>query len=493
MNDSECHSPRPFVEQEFRASQPTIVPNYPRVLPYKGDPIQRYECTNSSPYPAVNRTQVNCFPEEEPCWKPCNDLNLSLLDASMHEPRQPAFCKSILKDSGQHKHMIDECGNSADRQQLIPLSSDNNSNKANEPPNVLVKDNSFFITRDNLTKYHFNVNPVQTQFNRLTLGKENTPFVRKTEMIKNAAKVSPNNPICLNPTILLSHTKSEDCSCHPCLKNVECLSSHQSSIIKERQAQYHQMKNNLEPNCSTSRNQLCFQCITNITSQPPHVCNKCCCKSSENTNLVSQNPVDRKTWAIEKYEQSKQLNSTEIEKQKNVFKEKREPTVADLFKIIKLQNEQLQLLQEKVDKFMTSQNNVQPTITCSTEHVAVNTVEKDQGKMSVGVMTSFELIRTSTVINKEVVTQGTENAQIQCNKSQVSIKEVVTKPANMNFLDGIIPKDVEQTMEANNILNVCEEKTLNEQSLYNLQVDNATTPLLSPEQSLYLDIRDYSE
>ncbi|KOB74226.1 CBS domain protein [Operophtera brumata] len=168
---------------------------------------------------------------------------------------------------------------------------------------------------------------------------------------------------------------------------------------------------------------------------------------------------------MEKFQQRKQSECMEVEKQTNVSKEKREPTVADLFKIIKLQNEQLQLLQDKVDKFISASQQTTPTISCSTEHVSVT--ENDQLKMSIGVMTSFE-IRTSTIINKEVMTQAVENAQIQCNRSQISIKEVVSKPANLNFLDGITPvnnlqKNMKQQTENGT------DKTLNELSLYNVQ------------------------
>jgi hypothetical protein len=218
-----------------------------------------------------------------------------------------------------------------------------------------------------------------------------------------------------------------------------------------------------------------------------------------------QNAVDKKTWMLEKYEQS-QTSNLEVDKQRNVSKEKREPTVADLIKIIKLQNEQLQLLQEKVDKFCQGNNmKVNPPIqNYISEHVTFQSTANDQHKISIGVMTSFEMVRTSTVINKEIVTQSNDNTQIHCNRSQLSIKEVVSKtqPVHLNFLDGIMPTgkmavhtdctesddQTEIQIENNN-----DDKMLNELSLYDVQVDNATTPLLSPEQSLYLDVRDYSE
>ncbi|KAG6438716.1 hypothetical protein O3G_MSEX000169, partial [Manduca sexta] len=175
------------------------------------------------------------------------------------------------------------------------------------------------------------------------------------------------------------------------------------------------------------------------------------------------------------------------------------PTVSDLFKIIKLQNEQLQLLQEKVDKFLTGAQNVQ-SMQNNIEHRAL----QNEHKISIGVMTSFEMVRTSTIINKEVVKQTNENSQIQCNRSQVSIKEVVSKsqPINLNFLDGIMPMEKQNNCHDSNessgddheqdeIIN--DEKTLNELSLHNVHVDNATTPLMSPDQSMYLDVQDYSD
>lgn len=232
----------------------------------------------------------------------------------------------------------------------------------------------------------------------------------------------------------------------------------------------------------------------------------------DNSLVNNKITVDKKTLALEKYEESKGIATLDIEKHKSM-KEKREPTVADLFKIIKLQNEQLQLLQDKVDKFILNsksepQNQPLPLQTnYITEHMSVKSFDKECHKISIGVMTSFEMV-TSTIINKEIVKQKKQSeAQIQCNRSQISMKEMI-QPENINFLDGIAP--VKGDFESENNVSICEsnmvelsnnmnkdnaneEKTLNELSLYNVQVDNATTPLMSPEQSLYLDVRDYSE
>lgn len=504
MNVSECHSPRPFIERQMRTSAVEPAYEFPRVLAYSNDPVQRYECSNSSPYPTVNKLRTG-FPEQDPNWKPSDDLDLSLLDASGCEPRQPAFSKLALKSAFENR-LCDNGSNDFDRKKSQVLSSIDNTAV---PPNVLVKDSSFFIRRDNLDKYHFNVNPLHNQFNRLNLGKENNPFASKAEIIKKGNFPQlPDRPCtittsAIKPIIKLNGQVAphkcikpvvEDlCQCHHCVRTVENIPRN-SPVVHTRQhthgspSAFNQGPMPAVPNlghihCNCIQQpQACSHCIETQTVQQ-NLHQSCTCQNSP----VPQNAVDKKIWAIEKFEQRKQSECMEVEKQTNVSKEKREPTVADLYKIIKLQNEQLQLLQEKVDKFISASQQNTPTISCSTEHVSIS--KNDQLQMSIGVMTSFEMVRTSTIINKEVVKQTNEN-QIQCNRSQISIKEV-SKPTNSNFLDGIMPvNNPPDTMKQQENRT---DKTLNELSLYNVQVDNATTPNLSPEQTLYLDVRDYSE
>lgn len=479
MSDSECHSPRPFLDNQFRSSPPDIG-NYERILPFSSDPVQRFENSNSSPYPTVSKTSTNVvsFTQKEQFWKPSNDLDLSLLDTSFHEPRQP-ICKESLnatKDRWLQSHhsnapnITNTCSTNGNEPQVLkPL--DNVI-----PPNILVKDNSFFIRRDNIDKFHTNVrpiNPLQNQLTKLTIGKENRTVAGPEDHFREHLPHSTvhklpeqNRPVAQN---------SHDCACHQCTKIPQKLPN---TVVEQTHACCKQQLNH-------------GGCIHQCQPQP--ICSHCDHIPAPNQHSLChykpqlpQNAVDKKTWILEKYQQNP--NCTELQKQTNISKEKREPTVADLFKIIKLQNEQLQLLQEKVDKFITQQN-PQPKLTCTHENVTMNT-GNEQVKMSIGVMTSFEMVHTSTVINKEVVKQ-TDN-EIQCSKSQISIKEVVSKPINMNFLDGITPVNGEQS---NNVQEQREpdEKTLNEVSLYNVQVDNATTPLMSPDQTLYLDVRDYSE
>lgn len=513
MSESECHSPRPFME---RRTSPEPSYDFARVLPYSNDPVIRYECSNSNPYPSVNKIRTG-FPEQEPSWKPSDDLDLSLLDASGHETIQ-TYPKSIFE-----KRMCGINGhNDLQPKRLHVLSSIENNTAM--PPNVLVKDSSFFIRRDNLDKYHFKsiVNPLHNQFNHLNIGKENNPFIQKAEIMKNGnfqqfpATANPCHiePVAIKPIIksschveppkFMKPVEENHCQCHHCVKAVVNIPENSPLVHKDtqrynlplalKQGQMPAVQNvSGHNNCPCSQQpKACSHCIEPQPVQQ-NFHQSCTCQRPEiQFSNVPQNAVDKKTWAIEKFEQRKQSECMEVEKQTNVSKEKREPTVGDLFKIIKLQNEQLQLLQNKVDKFISASQQNTPTISCSTEHVSVT--ENDQLKMSIGVMTSFE-IRTSTVINKEVQnkqTNANQNAQIQCNRSQISIKEVVSKPANLNFLDGIMPVN----NSPNNMKQQTEngpEKTLNEQSLFNVQVDNATTPNLSPEQTLYLDVRDYSE
>lgn len=505
MSDSECHSPRPFIEAQRSTSAAERCFDYQRVVTYTSDPVHRYEYSNSSPYPTVSKTRTG-LPEQDPSWKPSDDLNLSLLDASTSEPRQPAFSKSTLNST--FKNM---CGTSdlGPRKSQVLSSIENNTCM---PPNVLIKDSSFFIRRDNLDKYH--LNPLHNQFNQLNICKENNPFMQKAEIIKKgsqplAASSCRVEPPAIKPIIktncqveppkFMRAAVEDHCQCHHCVKIVQNPPRNLPYVYKE--ASNHNIPSSLEREQiqNVQNNPVHFHC--NCFPQPKAYCHyienqpiqqkshqSCTCNSPG-----PQNAVDKKTWAIEKFEKRKQSECTELEKQTNVSKEKCEPTVADLFKIIKLQNEQLQLLQEKVDKFISVSQQNTPTISCSTDRVSIT--ENNQMKMSIGVMTSFEMVRTSTVINKEVVKQTNEN-QIQCNRSQISIKEVVSKPTNMNFLDGIMPVNNPPDCVSNNINKQVEnwtDKTLNEQSLCNVQVDNATTPNMSPEQTLYLDVQDYSE
>uniref|UniRef100_A0A2A4K7E1 Uncharacterized protein n=1 Tax=Heliothis virescens TaxID=7102 RepID=A0A2A4K7E1_HELVI len=509
MNDRECHSPRPMIDRQLPFNHHANLPNFysqPKVLPYSDDPVQLFECSNTSPYPMMNKTPLPGY-QKGPDWSPSNDLELSMLDASYHEPRMPTFCRSILKptDINSNQNTLKDVVQS----NTHPHSSINKDNSV-KPPNILIKDNDFFIKRDNLDKFHLDMNPIQKQFNMLSLDKENNPFAKKSEIVQMAAMkpIENNNQVLSRPTSF----DNEDCRCHHCIKKVSTPSYMTNTQAVHNLAPY-------EPTYPVQNATRHSHCPCSMPPQP----NRCsCCNHTptiptrqyqHNTCGIDQagspkmNAVDKKTWAIEKYEQSKNPESMQVEKQTNISKEKREPTVSDLFKIIKLQNEQLQLLQEKVDKFISSSQQTQvPTQNRLPDHVAIETIGKEQHKISIGVMTSFEMVRTSTVINKEVL-KTNENAQIQCNRSQISIKEVVSKgqTANPNFLDGIAP--VGETMraefeaEGNAAMNggillpvgMNEEKTLNEMSLYDVQIDNATTPLMSPEQSLYLDIRDYSD
>lgn len=520
MEDSECQSPRPFLERQ-EAIRPDLTYEYARILPYSPDPVQRYECSNTSPYPLVSKTSVAGVNEPGSRW-PSNDLELSMLDSSDHEPRHPVnynkhqfIRENLLIRPGQENNRN---FHSASPNPPIQVLSQIENTRLTKPVETLVKDNNFFIKRDNLHKMNSeNINPLQTQLNRLSLSSENNPVAKKAELMRMATQVSPV-PEVQQKDILQSVSPESsiplECRCHHCVKIIQ---NSQYNLPKHmtNMNQSHTLSHC--PCLSTTHS--AYHCNHHMPVKPPPPTNTCNCNKilrEEVQNNPSpirnlQNAVDKKTWAIEKYEQSKQQDCMEVEKQNNVSKEKREPTVADLFKIIKLQNEQLQLLQEKVDKFISASNsrtNNTPTQNCTTEQIALETVQNDQHKISIGVMTSFEMVRTSTVINKEIVTQTTENAQIQCNRSQISIKEVVSKtqPVNLNFLDGLMPNgrtafghsedDVEHNSQNNcdtiqQTDNMNDDKTLNELSLYNVHVDNATTPLISPEQSLYLDVRDY--
>ncbi|XP_053601142.1 uncharacterized protein LOC128669921 isoform X2 [Plodia interpunctella] len=503
MNDSECHSPRPFLEKRVNIEDIGLCYDYPKPVAFSLDPVHRFETSNCSPYPLVDRTNLDDSISTGPSWSPSSELELSMLDAGYHEPRKPPLNLKLFEP-----HLPFNSNNDDDKDNVPPqqhnkhtpsthsivLGSIENASKENLP-NKMNGDNSFFITKGKLNKLQMqSFTNLHRQFNRLTLEKENNPASKKLDILKIGQQDSTSSTMeSKRPVIFNSSSKSNltHCSCHHCTRNVGVC-----DVPID--------KGHLENNVPAS-NLLC-QCMRVL---PPSCnCGQCACRTSQQTHPPChtsntycepkpQNTVDKKSWAIEKYEQIQNTDCNEVQKPTSV-KEKREPTVADLFKIIKLQNEQLQLLQEKVDKVISSGNNRPtnlPIQSYTTEHVSVETMNSEQHKISIGVMTSFEMVRTSTVINKEVVQQK-ENSQIQCNRSQLSIKEVVSKsPINMNFLDGIAPvgKNIQGNGNSKIMTGNNEEKTFNEFSLYNVQVDNATTPLMSPEQTLYLDVRDYSD
>ncbi|KAI5642411.1 hypothetical protein NE865_05438 [Phthorimaea operculella] len=489
MDESECHSPRPFVERRELPQAPDIYEYMP--VTYSSDPVHRFEYSDSSPYPLAKKTTLPTASVLKPDVYPSNDLNLSMLD--VHEPRP--LCKSSYKP-------MDKVFETRERISVQPnvLSPIENTIT---PPNVLQKDDSFFIRRDNLDKYNFNINPIQRELQGLHIDKENNPLTKKAEIVRMATQNMAGLPEKQSQP-LERNTITSDCNCHHCVKPTvpQCT----------RQPLKPPVENIMPTKSITNMPHPCHPQMTNCFHCQPHVQllqQNCHCNHTAPT--IPQNAVDKKDWVIQRLEQSNKPECMEVEKQTNIAKEKREPTISDLLKIIKLQNEQLQLLQEKVDKFITASTSQQQQIPIQnymTESVALQTIDTEH-KISIGVMTSFEMVRTSTVINKEVLKQN-DNAQIQCNRSQISIKEVVSKqPVNLNFLDGIshpTQQNQMKTMESTpctngtnsrnaitQATNMNEEKTLNELSLYNVQVDNSTTPQMSPEQTLYLDVRDYSD
>ncbi|XP_014369534.2 uncharacterized protein LOC106719657 isoform X1 [Papilio machaon] len=507
MNDLDCQSPRPYLEKKSISDVPCIEYDFARVLPYNNDPLQRYECGNGSPYPTINKTCLTELSKIESKWTPSNDLDLSLLDTYAKMPR------SSFQDTNMFKHQTPNgpscvenniCNNVNPSSRVLTSLE----NKYQNPPNTLNKNDDFFLQRNNL--HQMSCQNIESQFKKFTLYKENNPLAAKNELIKIGVTKPLDKVSCNTPMDAIA-VPTDHCQCHQCTRTQVFATNCVSKNIRPCgyiQSSLRNINCCNKPCCKQISNQ-CEQCNCKIPICTKN-CKKCACDS--NYSLDNDiNAVDKKTWALKKYEESNS-DTLNAEKQlvKEKGKEKREPSVADLFKIIKLQNEQLQLLQEKVDKFISTskfemQKQTLPIQNYATEHVAVQAMDKEHHKISIGVMTSFEVVRTSTIINKEILTQCSE-AQIQCNRSQISIKEV--QPVHLNFLDGITPvsktnEGKQNTPSFEKVLPIhtencnkdCinDEKTYNEMSLYNVQVDNAITPLMSPEQSMYLDVRDYSD
>ncbi|XP_034841204.1 uncharacterized protein [Maniola hyperantus] len=498
MQESECHSPRPFIHKQVKSAPHVEYLDY-RPVPFTLDPVQRFECSNSSPYPVVSRTSLTDTAKLEHRWQPSNELDLSILDSALSSRtvQQTYLAEHGSYTQPMYSHLKTNPLTEKTPNVLTPI-----ENKTN-PPNVLRKNDDFFLRRDNLNGYK----QLSSEMNKIQLDKENDPFLKKTQlMMMGQTNLPLKNADSLSSSNSSNTTNNSPCRCHHCIKvcNVQHIGQSKVEIVKNQNINRNRYN---VCHCITMLPQNHTHCPCNIQAMKPQIPN-CSCNNAPNIPApLSENVVDKKTWAIQRYAQNKNSECLDVEKQTNITVDEKEPTVADLFKIIKLQNEQLQLLQEKVDKFISNSSNghnPSPAIqNFMTEQVALESGRTEQ-KISIGVMTSFEVVRTSTIINKEFVKQN--EAQIQCNRSQISLKEVVSKqPANSNFLDGLtaVSKHVElhQQSKSNAVVgngdmtnNDCNnEKTLNEMSLYNVQVDNAITPNISPDQSLYLDVRDYSD
>ncbi|XP_041974277.1 uncharacterized protein LOC121729736 [Aricia agestis] len=469
MNETECHFPRPFIERQVSSAPSLPACENFRVVPYNSDPVHRYEYGNSSPFPNVCKMQVDNVTELKSSIAPTSDLELSILDASNSRNHNMSHTPHLVQQKMSSRKPLSEVNKQF-------------SDNTNEGfiPNVLNKTDDFFLRKENLNKINSQDN-FYSHLNKLSLNKENSPQTKKMELINK-----------------LRHESQIP-------REKKALSYNQNQIVNCCQLQHQSCRQSSTPP-RLYRN----QCVQNVSPccppnmvkyhSPPCLCQKqTCCSQIPPKSPSKDNFVDKRNWAVEKLDQANKECSSINSLDDNV---KREPTVSDLFKIIKMQNEQLQMLQQKVDKLITEKQETKPVTQYITSHVALQAVEEQ--KMSIGVMTSFEMVRTSTIINKEIVQN---EAQIQCNRSQISIKEVVSKtqPKDMNFLDGIPTRnemkakgvDVEEGSKnatKDTECGVCDDnKTYNELSLYNVQVDNATTPNMSPEQSLYLDVRDYSD
>ncbi|CAH2243802.1 jg12714 [Pararge aegeria aegeria] len=497
MLEPECHSPRPFIHKQVKSAPQVEYLDY-RTVPFTNDPVQRFEFGNSSPYPVVSRTSLTDIPKLEHRWAPSNELDLSMLDSA------------LTSRTMQQTHLAGQTYNSPPvycNTKHNPLAEINSNVLAatekpfSTPPNILRKNEDFFIQRDKLNGY----TKLSSELGKLHLEKENNPLLKKSQiMMTGQANLPLKNVDSLSSSNSSNEMDNSICRCHHCIKvyNTQHIERSRVEIVKNQNIN----RNSYNVcHCITMLPQNHAHCVCNIPQMRPVAPN---CNCNIKVTPSPQNAVDKKTWAIQKYEQNNNTECLDVEKQTNITMDKQEPTVADLFKIIKMQNEQLQLLQDKVDKFISSNTNNgnrinPPAQNYITEQVALQSGSTEQ-KISIGVMTSFEVVRTSTIINKEFVKQN--EAQIQCNRSQISIKEVVSKqPDNLNFLDGLSPVskqvDMHQPNKSNPIVgngdakknDYTEDKTLNEMSLFNVQVDNVITPNISPEQSLYLDIRDYSD
>ncbi|XP_014369536.2 uncharacterized protein LOC106719657 isoform X2 [Papilio machaon] len=389
MNDLDCQSPRPYLEKKSISDVPCIEYDFARVLPYNNDPLQRYECGNGSPYPTINKTCLTELSKIESKWTPSNDLDLSLLDTYAKMPR------SSFQDTNMFKHQTPNgpscvenniCNNVNPSSRVLTSLE----NKYQNPPNTLNKNDDFFLQRNNL--HQMSCQNIESQFKKFTLYKENNPLAAKNELIKIGVTKPLDKVSCNTPMDAIA-VPTDHCQCHQCTRTQVFATNCVSKNIRPCgyiQSSLRNINCCNKPCCKQISNQ-CEQCNCKIPICTKN-CKKCACDS--NYSLDNDiNAVDKKTWALKKYEES---NSDTLNAEKQLVKEK---------------------------------DGITPVS------------KTNEGKQNTP---SFE----------KVLPIHTEN----CNKDCIN-----------------------------------DEKTYNEMSLYNVQVDNAITPLMSPEQSMYLDVRDYSD
>lgn len=525
MESNECQSPRPFLGKGLDSAQVNLCYDYPKIEQIYTNPVQCYEYSDSSPYPLHNKISWEKSEISSTCstLEPSKDLELSIFDSTSNKSSTTLFTEPFINGKSQ------SISKSLPTTNVFHSIKNVKQNNFPNIPNVLTKDNGFFIRPDTSDNDNFLRKGLWKSPNSEVISTQN-----KCSLQNGPKNIHPNDLFNINIEYEELGTISEKgCTCHHCgnINKENCLPQHLCgsnvpNMIENKSGGHQRISECTGKHCHwtvpivpknvcKSHHDFC------AVPSPRQVCyssGDCNCTHLQSNPSVPpspQNTVEKKTLAIEKYEQNKNGDSVEIKKSSDSIKEKREPTVADLFKIIKLQNEQLNLLQEKVDKFISNTNVTQqnaieaiPIQNFRTEQVAVETLDQNHHKISIGVMTSFEMVRTSTFINSKH-----QNAQVQCNASQINLKEVVTnnKPlCENNFLAGITPVDISINNNKNNdkfvvlkdvtdlndrqqIIEDNVDKTVNELSLCNLQIDNAMTPYMSPDQSLYLNVKDYSE
>lgn len=495
MEPRECHSPRPFIGKTLDAIDTGLCYEYLGIGRINVDSPQRLELNNSTPnvnYALQRKVQTS------PPFEPSTDLELSIFDNS--NVKTLLYSPPLINKP--HKTHVENVQNISNHHTSIQ------SPGQSVPPNILKKDDGFFIRpRQSTDVYN---------------------FLNQDLLLMPQSITNERHPLQLNINQPRPRLNKENIyASHPCQYNKEnaspeLLHKQQRSIACRRQSNNScqwSVPQQQQCHCEIYKSSPCkFQ--MQLCEQNYQEAENCCCKLTKQ-KLQNKNYIEAKTQAVEKFEKDKQKKLDERDvSHEGVVAKLNEPTVADLFNIIKVQNEQLKELQNKVDTFIANTNfsneqHIQPISleNCRTEQVAIETVHENH-KISIGVMTSFEMVRTSTFINKEISKHQT--AQVQCSASQLKVKETkengkTAVVSEQRFLEGITPFDYNNPLDlnknnCNNIekaenghkyneqsSNDSDEKSVDDLSLCNLNIDNAITPQLSPDQTMYLDVRDYSE
>jgi hypothetical protein len=264
---------------------------------------------------------------------------------------------------------------------------------------------------------------------------------------------------------------------------------------------------------------------TNVVPQQKTDCetHPCCCKriepppkprrsnckcdkgndESPKQNIkVITNGLEEKRRAITKKFQPAPEDDSENDCDEST--ENRELTVTDLYKIIMDQTKQLIVLQNRVDQLLVSKRRPPKKMnTVSAQHSRIQILEnnvtniqsnEELQKISIGVMTSFELVMHS----EEPTSRTDEGVQTSHFSDDLGLLE-----RKLRLLDGIkkttfpdvAMRDLGnfKTSTKNFTNNECTDVSCMATESLMMKLQGSHSPTISPQPSIHVNVDDYSE